>query len=161
MKNLLNIDYLSNLSEKSNGEYINYHEANVPELWNKIADDLMKKIKNITFKEDDHDFVHYFIDGNKSLANELGFDKIIVCPYKGQEVTYKDSNYIYDNYNDKTLTIDIYDVGYLKFNITRDRIIQELFNFKRDAEWLNDSVEVYERKMEEMKKSKKLFEDFV
>jgi hypothetical protein len=31
-------------------------------------------------------------------------------------------------------------------------IIQELFNFQRDIEWLDEGEDVYEAKMEKMKK---------
>jgi hypothetical protein len=51
-----------------------------------------------------------------------------------------------------SLCFDIYDCESLDREQLYGFIIQELFNFQRDIEWLDEGADVYEAKMEEMKK---------
>ena len=142
---------LSNLSEKGwENYYIDEDYNSIPIEYDAIAKDLCNKIVKENFQEYKSDSTHAFIKADKELVKSLGFDDITVCPYKGIEnVTWLNSNYIYMPYEKKFLTIDIYDCQNLTYEEIYDYIIQELFNFKRDAGWVKD--EIYEQEMEKMK----------
>ena len=154
---------LSNLTEKIQNRYIDaaIDKDNIPDSWIKIVNDLVKKIKEFKFTEEDHDNMHPFLKCEKELANELGFDNITVCPYKGQEIpmTFCMSNYIYNGFdNYKCLTIDIYNVYYMeKLDMMLTYLIlQEIENFKRDAGWINEGLDVYNQKIDEMKEDNEI-----
>ena len=142
---------LSNMSEKGYKDfYINEFFSDIPIEFDNVAKNLCDKIAKENFQEYKTDNTHAFIHADKELSEELGFDEITICPYKGFEtIPWLNSNYIYMPYSGKNLTIDIYDCQHLTYEEIYDYIIQELFNFRRDATWVNRGI--YEAKMEQMK----------
>ena len=87
---------------------------------------------------------------------KLGFDNITVCAYKGiVHEPWLESNYMAQVFAaeneepDTSLFIDIYDCEFLEREDLYGLIIQELFNFQRDIEWVEEGV--YDDKLEEMK----------
>lgn len=145
----LNLD-LSNISEKGYKDfYINEYYTDIPQEWDLLAKDLCDKIAKENFELYNLDSTHTFIDANDELVKPFGLDKITVCPYKGFEmIPWLNSNYIFIPYEKKCLTIDIYDCLHLTYEEIYDFIIQELYNFKRDATWVKNGV--YEEKMKLM-----------
>lgn len=157
---LVEYEALNNLSEKDCQEYRDkaYDEAEVPELWMNIANHLADKVKKIDFSKYERPGYHTFIYCTKSLAKKLGFNDVYVCAYKSHAHSqWLNSNFmalslIGENGKPSTsLCFDIYDCDSLDREDLAGPIIQELFNFQRDIEWLDEGPDVYEAKMEEMK----------
>ena len=102
---------------------------------------------------------HTFVYCTKLLAKKLGFNDVYVCAYKSHvHSQWLDSNFMAQSHigeNNKpytSLCFDIYDCESLDRQKLFGFIIQELSNFKRDIEWLDEGTDVYEAKLEEMKK---------
>lgn len=145
-------DYLSNLDEKDNLEYADelFQNNEVTKLFESIAEDLAKKA--LDFEYSPKVGSHSFLKCDEELSKELGFGVITICPYVGTiHNMWLKSNFMWLKRDEQdNLIIDIYyidtnkDVDYIK-----GLVIQELFNFKRDAKWVVDGV--YDEKMTEMK----------
>ena len=150
---------LNNLSEKDNlNFYVDapFTEEEVPELWKEIANELADKTMRVDFNKQESPGYHPFNSCKKSLAKKLGFDNITVCAYKGiVHEPWLESNFqalAFTAKNEKPVTalyIDIYDCEFLEHEDLYGFIIQELFNFQRDIEWVEEGV--YDEKLEEMK----------
>ena len=111
-------------------------------------------MKNYEFKEGHNE--HPFLELNEELANNIGLDKITIGAYPEYEFSMKESNFIY-SYKGNDLMIDVYDcVDKDSKEIYKD-VMQELYNFFRDASWVMDGVEVYNEKINEMKEFRDLF----
>ena len=147
---------LDNLQEKDYKNcYIDvfyYMMKDTPEIFNKIAEDLAEKVKEYKFEDNSNPSSHPFINCEKELATEMGFDSITVCPYKGQiHCDWLDSNYMVQCCDDKlSMMIDIYNTYEMEESEVKDLILQEMWNFYRDMQWCIDGV--YEQKMEEMRR---------
>ena len=171
MKNLIdNIkSNLSNMSEKTTEEYVDYdvfdiidnHSMN--KYWDKLGIDIMNYyIDNhkqyLTDEESRYSGkFHYTADEN--LSKCIGSDNIIVNYYFGYDRSYKSSNYIFYPLKDKNgiivskiFYIDIYGCYLSLDEEIYGAVIQELYNFKRDAEWINISINKYHLEMEKMRK---------
>ena len=157
---LVEYEALNNLSEKDCQEYRDkvYDEAEVPELWRDVANYLADKVMRIDFSKYECSGYHTFVKCTKSLAKKLGFNDVNVCAYKSHAHSqWLDSNFMALSHigeNGKpctSLCFDIYDCESLDREQLYGFIIQELFNFQRDIEWLDEGEDVYEAKMEEMK----------
>jgi len=145
-------DYLSNLDEKDNIEYVDesFEKEKVTKLFESIAEDLAKKA--LDFEYSPKVGSHPFLKCDEELSKELGFGAITICPYVGTiHNMWLKSNFMWLKCDERdNLIIDIYyidtnkDIDYIK-----GLVIQELFNFKRDAKWVVDGV--YDEKMTEMK----------
>lgn len=158
---LVEYEALNNLSEKDCQEYCDkaYDEAEVPELWRDVANYLADKVKKIDFTKYERPGFHTDVYSTKSLAKKLGFNDVYVCAYKSHAHSqWLNSNFIALGFIDEngkpytSLCFDIYDCESLDKEDLAEFIIQELFNFQRDIEWLDEGADVYEAKMEEMKK---------
>lgn len=145
-------DYLSNFDEKCNMEYIDvsFQGKKMPKTFESVADDLAQKVV-------DYDYpskvgFHPFLECDEKLSKKLGLDRITICSYVGTiHRPWLKSNFMWiKNEERDNLIIDIYyidtnkDIDYIK-----GLIVQELFNFKRDAKWVADGV--YDERMTEMK----------
>lgn len=153
---------LNNLSEK---DYLNFYvdapvaEEEVPELWKDVANELAGKIVKIDFDKHDNPNYHPFVACKKSLAREIGFDGITVYAYKGNiHEPWLESNFLAQVFPDEngnpaaSLFIDIYDCKFLGYEELYGLIIQELFNFKRDIEWVEEGI--YDEKLKEMENAR-------
>lgn len=145
-------DYLSNFDEKLNMEYIDDSVQNkkITKLFESVAEDLAQKVVDYDYPSNVG--FHPFLNCDEKLSKKLGFGTITICSYVGSiHNMWLKSNFMWLKHNDRdNLTIDIYyidtnkDIDYIK-----GLIVQELFNFKRDAKWVVDGV--YDEKMTEMK----------
>lgn len=151
---------LNNLREKDSQEYCDraYDEEEVPELWKNIANYLADKVMKIDFSKHEHPGYHTFVNCTKLLAKKLGFVSVAICAYKSHTHSqWLDSNFMAqchmgeNNEPYTSLYFDIYDCESLGKEKLYGFIIQELFNFQRDIEWLDEGADVYDAKMEEMK----------
>jgi hypothetical protein len=156
---LVEYEALNNLSEKDCQEYRDkaYDEVEVPELWRDVANSLADKVMRIDFSKYERSGFHTFVKC-KSLARKLGFDSVAVCAYKCHTHSqWLDSNFMAQSHMGEnnepytSLYFDIYDCESLDKEKLYGFIIQELFNFQRDIEWLDEGADVYDAKMEEMK----------
>lgn len=156
IQNLKNItNGLNNLSEKDALEYEDVDVDGMPaservQELEEIAEELAALVSDNKFDDDDDDAYHPFLSCAEELAAKVGLDDITVCPYKGQiHNLWLDSNFMWflqdDGHN--SLTIDVYNTQDMPKDEVREFILTELYNFKRDAEWVVDGI--YE---EEMKK---------
>ena len=148
---------LSNLHEKSKNEYINTlcnDEESFPTEFQQICENAAKIVKNYEFKEGHNE--HPFLELNEELANNIGLDKITIVAYPEYEFSIKESNFIY-NYKGNDLMIDVYDCVDKDSNEIYEDVMQELYNFFRDASWVMEGVEVYNEKINEMKEFRDLF----
>lgn len=168
MKNLLNkLNFdLSNLKEKSTNEYIDVDmfdifemPKDIPEIWNYLAKTIDDFYNKDPFKyTDSRKRIVYNVDDK--LSNEIGFNNIQIHFYKGQDIGYQSSNFIYDKkYN--LLYIDLYFCETYIENEVYELILQELYNFKRDVEWIIEGENVYNEKITEMKERKTKFKNFI
>ena len=158
------VGYISNLEEYCEGYYIGVSIKNIKidEVIKQIADDLTEKIVN--YKYSDVVGEHPFLECDKSLCEKIGFDNITVCPYVGNIYGgWMVSNYIWRKFDDgeDSLIIDLYDMENNKNKIyIKNLIIKELYNFKRDIQWVLNGE--YVEKMEEMEnKFNSLIEDLI
>lgn len=148
---------LDNLGEKDALEYEDVMVDELPEAervkeFEDIAWELAEMICAHKFREEDNDGAHPFLNCPKELAQQVGIDEITVCPYKGEiHNAWLDSNFMWYRQADGfcSLTIDVYSTRHAFKDTVYDSILQELYNFKRDAGWFVDGV--YE---EEIKKFK-------
>ena len=161
---------IENLPERMRGEYIDfdYKGKCTIQIFNKIAEDLSNKFTQFTFSEESDDQSHPSLHCEDNLVKKLGVDSIVLCPYKGYEISSDDlmcdpyeSNYILmihtcqnekseenSEYERSTLFIDVYNTYKKTKKEIYSNIIQELYNLKRDVEWVNKGI--YEEKMEKM-----------
>ena len=116
-------------------------------------------MKKTDFSKYERSGFHTFVKCTKSLAKKLGFNDVNVCAYKSRAHSqWLNSNFIALSHigeNGKpytSLCFDIYDCESLDREQLYRFIIQELFNFQHDIEWLDEGADVYETKMGEMKK---------
>lgn len=134
---------IANLEEKNMDEYIDveFDKNDIPQLFIDIANDLTNKVIEFEFKEEDGDAFHPFINCNDKLSAELGFRTITICPYKGRiHNPLLMSNYMAMGYGEfLNITFDIYNVYKLNKKVIFYLILQELFNFKRDLEELENN----------------------
>lgn len=148
---------LSNLSEKDALEYedVNIDELNEKEInqdFNEIAKSLSEMEEKYKFDEDEEYFVHKSIHCNEEISKKIGVDSIVICPYKGViHSEFLDSNFMWscDKEGRNCLYIDIYDTFFLFKEDIYEAIMTELYNFKRDAQWVVDGV--YDDKMKDFK----------
>lgn len=152
--NALKDSFISNLQEKDYlNLYIDSFDENIPEICVKIAENLAKKVKDFKFLEDDDPGMHPFLNCDSELLDDIGFDYITVCPYKGQvHCQWLDSNYMVTCLGDKlSLIIDIYNVYdlFMTEDEVYNSILQEICNVYRDISWIIE--EIYDKKIEEMK----------
>ena len=149
-------DSLSNMHEKISKEYIDAlvpYDDIVPTTWKCVAEKLARKVSEYEFPSDAEDSFHPFIDLDDESVKELGLDNVIVCAYKGYEFPWLNiaSNFMYMCDNKKGLIIDIYNTVNLSEQDIYNYIVQEFYNFCRDASWIKDGVDIYEANMEKMK----------
>ena len=111
-------------------------------------------MKNYEFKEGHNE--HPFLELNEELTNNIGLDKITIVAYPEYEFNIKESNFIY-SYKGNDLMIDVYDCVDKDSNEIYKDVMQELYNFFRDASWVMEGVEVYNEKINEMKEFRDLF----
>lgn len=145
-------NYLSNLDEKDNAVYLNVslQGKKINKKFDEIADHLAQLV--IDYEYPIKRGSHPFLSCDKKLCRKIGFDSITVCPYVGTiHSIWLRSNFMWYYQNDRdNLTIDLY---YMQDNKNKDYIknliIQELYNFQRDAKWVIKNE--YDEKMEEMK----------
>lgn len=157
IENLKNLtDGLGNLNEKDG---MKYEDVIVEELseservkeFEDIAGELAEMVSAHKFDDDDDDGTHPFLSCPKELVRTIGIDEIMVCPYKGQiHNPWLDSNFMWHKHDDgySCLTIDVYCTHHAPKDFVCEDILQELYNFKRDAEWAVDGV--YEEEMRKM-----------
>ncbi len=131
--------YLENLSNKLDDfsfyKDVDFSMRNIPKEWTNIADKFISIIKDGLFTPEDNDELHYFIPLD-DCGKSIGFKHFTVCPYKGYETTDNIvSNFMFDCFDGAHLTVDIYNVYNISEEEIKKAIIQELFNFKRDAEF--------------------------
>ena len=168
MKDLIqniNLD-LSNHIEKCANEYIDAlctEDIPVPDEWKAVAAEIATDISKYEFPEDAEEQFHPFFEFKNDTISSIGFDKIIVCPYFGSEM-HNDSlisNYIFIPYTGADFMIDMYNCEYTTYEDIYENVIQELFNFRRDAQWVVEGT--YEENMKEMSELKhemnKMFAD--
>ena len=150
-------DSLSNLHEKSVNEYIDAiweDENSFPIEFQRICESAAEVVKDVEFKEGHN--VHPFLELNEELANSIGLDKITIVAYPEYELTIKESNFMYDNERNE-LMIDVYDCVDKEPKEIYEDVMQELYNFFRDASWVMEGVDVYNEKINEMKEFRDLF----
>ena len=126
---------LSNLHEKSANEYIDTlcdNEESFPIEFQQICENAAE------------------------IANNIGLDKITIVAYPEYEFSIKESNFIY-SYKGNDLMIDVYDCVDKDSNEIYKDVMQELYNFFRDASWVMEGVDVYNEKINEMKEFRDLF----
>lgn len=148
---------LSNLHEKTMDEYIDAlweDENSFPIEFQRICESAAEVVKEYEFKEDHSD--HPFLKLNEELANIIGLDKITIVAYPEYEIDVKESNFIYFN-DGNELMIDVYDCVDKEPKTIYEDVMQELYNFFRDASWVMEGVDVYNDKINEMKEVNDLF----
>ena len=152
---------LSNLLEKSQNKYINnlWENKEIPDDFQRIAEQGAEKVKEYKFSDDAiKNNGHPFIEINKKLAEAIGLDNVTIVAYpryKYEDNNF-DSNYLYINHGNE-LMIDLYECIEKEPRDIYEDIMQELFNFFRDASWVMESVDVYNKKINEMKELSDLF----
>ena len=156
--------FLNNLDEKSQDLwYIDakWKMKDVPKIFDDIANDLTDSVLKYEFREDDPDTLHPFIECSEDLASAIGFESITICPYKGPTIVpYLQSNYmVMETGGSKNITIDIYNTIALSKDRIYKLIITELFNLKRELEWINEGT--YEDNMLKMVKAFSAFTNVV
>ena len=156
---------LSNLKEKTTDEYIDAlweidalseDENSFPIEFQRICESAAETVKNYEFKEEHN--IHPFLELNKELANNIGLDKIIIVAYlryKYEDNNF-DSSFLYINHGNE-LMIDVYDCADKEPKTIYEDVMQELYNFFRDASWVMEGVDVYNEKINEMKEFSKAF----
>lgn len=150
---------LSNLLEKSQNEYIDElweDENSFPIEFQRICESAAEVVKEYEFQEDHN--IHPFLKLNEELANSIGLDKIIIVAYpryKYEDDNF-DSSFLYINHGNE-LMIDVYDCVYKESKTIYEDVMQELYNFFRDASWVMEGVDAYNEKINEMKEFKDLF----
>lgn len=156
-------DDLSNLHEKSVDEYIDAlweidalrkDENSFPIEFQKICESAAEVVKDYEFQEGHNE--HPFLELNEELANSIGLDKITIVAYPEYEFDIKESNFIYNNEINE-LMIDVYDCADKEPKTIYKDVMQELYNFFRDASWVMEGVDVYNEKINEMKEISKAF----
>lgn len=150
-------DSLSNLHEKTMDEYIDAlweDENSFPIEFQRICESAAEVVKDVEFKEGHKG--HPFIELNDDLANSIGLDKITIVAYPEYEFDVKESNFMYDNERNE-LMIDVYDCVDKEPKEIYEDVMQELYNFFRDASWVMEGVDVYNEKINEMKEFRDLF----
>ena len=150
-------DSLSNLHEKTMDEYVDAlweDENSFPIEFQRICESAAEVVKDHEFQEGHN--LHPFLELNEELANSIGLDKITIVAYPEYELNIKESNFIYDNKGNE-LMIDVYDCADKEPKEIYEDVMQELYNFFRDASWVMEGVDVYNGKINEMKKFKDLF----
>ena len=152
---------LSNLLEKSQNEYIDnlWENKEIPDEFQRIAERGAEKVKEYKFSDDAiKSNGHPFIGIDKKLAEAIGLDDITIVAYpryKYEDNNF-DSNFLYINHGNE-LMIDVYECIDKEPRDIYEDIMQELFNFFRDASWVMESVDVYNNKIHEMKELNDLF----
>ena len=150
-------DSLSNLHEKTVNEYIDAlweDENSFPIEFQRICESAAEVVKDHEFKEGHSE--HPFLELNKELANSIGLDKITIVAYPEYELSIKESNFMYDNEMNE-LMIDVYDCLNKEPKTIYEDVMQELYNFFRDASWVMEGVDVYNDKIRSMKNFIDLF----
>lgn len=150
-------DSLSNLHEKTFEEYVDAlweDENSFPIEFQRICESAAEVVKEYEFQEGHN--VHPFLELNEELANSIGLDKITIVAYPEYEFTIKESNFMYDNERNE-LMIDVYDCVDKEPKEIYEDVMQELYNFFRDASWVMEGVDVYNEKINEMKEMRNLF----
>lgn len=148
---------LSNLLEKSQNEYINnlWENKEIPDEFQRIAEQGAEKVKEYKFSDDViKSNGHPFIGIDKKFAEAIGLDDVTIVAYPRYK--YEDNNfdsnflYLYINHGNE-LMIDVYECIDKEPRDIYEDIMQELFNFFRDANWVIEGVDVYENHLNEMK----------
>ena len=148
---------LSNLHEKTAEEYVDAlweDENSFPIEFQRICESAAEVVKEYEFQEGHN--VHPFLKLNEALANSIGLDNVTIVAYPEYEFTIKESNFMYDNERNE-LMIDVYDCADKEPKEIYEDVMQELYNFFRDASWVMEGVDVYNEKIDEMKEFSKAF----
>ena len=147
-KELLNIVFekyengIQNLQEKDefNYEDVKYKEIN--EISHKIAKYVAEKIMQHEYLEGTKDYHHWTIEIDENLSQKYGVDKILIqndCGYEFND--WVDSNYTCMKLKENgiILYIDIYNCKNLTYGDAYSKILQELYNFERDVNEINNN----------------------
>ena len=150
---------LSNLLEKSQNEYVDAlweDENSFPIEFQRIAERGAEIVKDYEFKEGHN--VRPFLKLNEELAKNIGLDNVTIVAYpryKYEDNNF-DSSFLYINHGNE-LMIDVYECIDKEPKEIHEDVMQELYNFFRDASWVMEGVDVYNEKINEMKEFSKAF----
>lgn len=149
---------LSNLLEKSQNEYIDnlWENKEITYEFHRIAERGAEVVKDYEFQEGHN--VHPFLKLNEELAKAIGLDDVTIVAYpryKYEDNNF-DSSFLYINHGNE-LMIDVYECVDKEPKEIYEDIMQELYNFFRDASWVMEGVDVYNEKINEMKEMRDMF----
>lgn len=147
--------YLNNLTERREYSYRdnNFLEEDIDKDIEEIAKSFVDEFKNLKFGKEEESGSHFFLYYPEERLTKFGNLRIGVCPYKGDYYgPLVDSNYLWSRHEDHAmLFVDIYDTEAKGAAFVYLRIVQEIYNFMRDAQWVVDGV--YEEEMQKMEES--------
>ena len=147
---------LSNIEEKAADEYIDVDLFEIFEMPDDIPDEwiaVARMAEEYYFKNPFHfgeERKRMLYEVNKETSQKIGFDCIQIHFYNGPEISTQSSNFIYYK-KLNLLYIDLYYCETYVEDEVSEYILQELYNFKRDAEWVCEGTDVYDNHINEMK----------